>query len=252
MVDNRNIVIKVKYPVSGKATENFEPRMVTEWNVKRILLAVGALVFSFSTLFYVLNKDTQKNDSDNPPLAVNTIEEIMPQVDIKSAEIKKPDIAKQIVHKNNSPIKPTKEPDKKYKPASDIHTKDDIKKQANEKITKYPLYSKHNHNISRAVLTYDINNKEPAGEIKRTISVSNKNPAWIYYFTELKSMKGSKVYHKWLKNGIIISSQELNISSDSWRTSSRKLLTDAEKGNWAVQLVDEHDRILNEKTFKAE
>jgi len=249
MVDNRNIVIKVKYPVSGKAPENVEPRMITEWNVKRILLAAGALVFSFAALFYLLNKDTQKHDSDNPPLAVNTIEEIIPQVDIKSAEIKKLDIAKQIASKNNPPIKPTKESNTKYKPSSDIHVKDAIKKQANEKVTKYPGYSNH---ISRAVLTYNINNKEPIGEIKRTISVSNKDPAWIYYFTELKSMKGSKVYHKWLKNGIVISSQALNISSDSWRTSSRKLLTDAEKGNWAVQLVDEHGHILNEKIFKAE
>jgi len=106
--------------------------------------------------------------------------------------------------------------------------------------------------VSRAVLTYDLNNKEPAGEITRTVNVSEKNPTWIYYFTELKSMNGRRVYHEWLKNGVLVSKQELIISGDSWRTSSRKLFTDSTKGNWAVRLVDEHGQLLNEKNFKVE
>ncbi len=253
MTDKRNIVIKVKYPAPGKAIENFAPKMITEWNVKRILIAAGALVLILAALFYVINNDTQKIDSDNAALVVNTIEKkITPQIETKEVEIKKPDISKQVVAKNNSLIKPLKESNKKNKPTADITVKKAIKKQPNEKVIKKIGYSKFNHNVTRAVLTYDINNKEPAGEILRTVNVGRKKPAWIYYFTELKSMKGSRVYHEWLKNGVVVSKQEMTISADVWRASSRKLLTDSEKGNWAVKLVDGHGQLLNEKIFKVE
>ncbi|MDP1663555.1 MAG: DUF2914 domain-containing protein [Methylobacter sp.] len=254
MTDNRNIVIKVKYPVSGKATEKFEPKMITEWNVKRILLAAGVLVFILAALFYVINNDPQKNDSDNTAVVVaDTIEKkVTPQVEIKEIEIKKPDSSKQAVTKTNLPIKPTKEATKKNKPASDITVKTAVKKQSTEKVIKDIGYSKVNHHVTRAVLTYDINNKEPVGEIARAVNVSRKKPAWIYYFTELKSMKGSKVYHEWLKNDVIVSKQELIISGDTWRTSSRKLLTVSENGKWSVRLIDEHGQLLNEKFFKVE
>lgn len=253
MTDKRNIVIKVSYPARGKATENFQPKMITEWDFKRILLAAGVLVLILATLFYVINKGTQKNDADNATLVVNTVEEkVEPQVEIKEAEIKKSDSSKQVATKTNSLIKPTKESNKKSKPASDITVNKTVKKPPNEKVIKDPGHSKVHHNVSRAVLTYDLNNKEPAGEITRTVNVSGKNPTWIYYFTELKSMNGRKVYHEWLKNGVLVSKQELIISGDSWRTSSRKLFTDSTKGNWAVRLVDEHGQLLNEKNFKVE
>ena len=74
MTDKRNIVIKVKYPVSGKATENLAPKMISEWNVKRILLAIGALILVLASLFYVINNDTQDTDSDNTTVIVNAIE----------------------------------------------------------------------------------------------------------------------------------------------------------------------------------
>ncbi|MDO9047086.1 MAG: DUF2914 domain-containing protein [Methylobacter sp.] len=253
MTDKRNIVIKVKYPVSGKVTENFEPKMITEWNVKRILLAAGALVFILAALFYVINNDQQKNDSDNAAVIINTIEKkVTPQVEIKEVEINKPDSSKQVVAKTNPPIKPTKESNKKNKPTSDITVKKAVKKQPTEKVIKDLGYSKVNHNVTRAVLTYDINNKEPVGEIARAVNVSRKKPVWVYYFTELKSMNGSKVYHEWLKNDVLVSKQELIISGDTWRTSSRKLLADSAKGNWTVRLVDEHGQLLNEKFFKVE
>ncbi|MGZ5007213.1 MAG: DUF2914 domain-containing protein [Methylobacter sp.] len=253
MTDKRNIVIKVKYPVSGKAAKNIEPKIITEWDVKKILIAAGILVFILVALFYLISKDTQRNDSDNAELAVNTIEKNLPlPPENTPSEIKKPDISKPIMANGNPPIKPPKELAKKIKPTDDITTKKAITKSANEKVIKEPGYPKTTHNLTRAVLVYDINNKEPAGEIGRTVTINKRKPTWVYYFTELKSMNGRRVYHEWLKNGALVSKQKLIISGDVWRTSSRKLLNDSEKGNWAVRLVDEHGQLLNEKTFKVE
>ncbi|MFZ2406799.1 MAG: hypothetical protein WAW41_16815, partial [Methylobacter sp.] len=97
MTDKRNIVIKVKYPVSGKAAENLAPKMITEWNVKRILLAVGALFLILASLVYVITDDTQQTDSDNAAaVAVDATEkQAASQLGNKDVEIKNLDIPKQ-------------------------------------------------------------------------------------------------------------------------------------------------------------
>lgn len=248
MTDKRNIVIKVKYPVAGKAAEQLAPKMITEWNIKRILFAAGALVLILVSLFYLISNDTQETDINNAEV-VNTQE--TPQVEVKETETKNLDIPKQAVEKTNSSVKPKIESNKKLKQTDDAKVKENIKKQSNEKVIKELGYSKVNH-VVRASLTYEINNKEPAGDIVRTVNAKHKKPVWVYYFTELKAMNGSKVYHEWLKNGAVVSKQALVISGDTWRTSSRKLLSDSEQGNWAVRLVDEKGRLLNEKKFKVE
>ncbi|MGZ5027104.1 MAG: DUF2914 domain-containing protein [Methylobacter sp.] len=262
MTDKRNIVIKVKYPVSGKDAENFTPKMVTVWNIKRILLAASVLVCIVAALIYVFIKDPQENNADKYPeenipdnaeLVINSPQEkVTPPVETSEPEIKNKDISKKIVTKTKAKNKQVNEAAKKNKPTTNTAVKPDVKKTAFKKNTKDREYSKVNHNVSRAVLTYGINNKEPEGEIAKAVNVVGKKPTWVYYFTELKSMNGSRVYHEWLKNGVLDSKKELFISGDAWRTSSRKLLADSEKGNWTVRLIDEHGQLLNEKSFKVD
>ena len=251
MTDKRNIVIKVSYPIPGKATGDLTSKMVTEWNIKRILLAVGLLVLILASLIYSINNDTQKIDVDNATVPVDAIEkQVTPSDEVKEIEIKTLDIPKQAVAETNFLVKPKKDPNKINKQTANNPVKEVIKKQPNEQVIKEPGYSKAN--VQRALLTYAINNKEPVAEIVKAVDISHKNPVWLYYFTELKAMKGSKVYHEWLKNGLIVSRQALVISGDTWRTSSRTLLSDSDKGNWIVRLVDKNGRLLNEKSFKVE
>ncbi len=239
MTDKKNIVIKVKYPVSGKVAEISSPKRVTEWNVRRILVAAGVLVLILAALFYFTNNDVQDNDLD----MVSAVDrQATPPVEVKETE----NISTQAGEKVSPSVKSIKESNK-------INTqtaagKEVIKKQAN----KEQEHLEVNHNVSRASLTYKIDNKEPVGEVVRTIGINRKKPVWVYYFTELKAMKGKRVYHEWLKNGVMVSRQALVISGDSWRTSSRKLLSGSDKGSWAVRLVDEKGRLLNEKNFKVE
>jgi hypothetical protein len=253
MTDKRNIVIKVSYPVAGKASGSVAPMMVTEWNVKRILLAIGALVLMLALLIYGISNDTQKIDINNVAAPVNAIEKSATQsVEVKDVEIKNLELPKQAEIKINSAVKSDKEIKKKNNQAADIPVKAVIKKQPHEKVIKEQGYLKIKPNVSRALLTYGIKNKEPVGEIVRAVEVGSKKPVWLYYFTELKSMKGGKVYHEWLKNGALVSRQALVISDEIWRTSSRKLLSDSEKGKWTVRLVDKNGLLLNEKNFKVE
>lgn len=248
MTDKRNIVIKVSYPAPTKSTDSLAPRMVTEWNVKRIVLAVGVLVLILATLIYSINNDTQKINTDNATQLVDSFEKEATSSDkARETEIINLDIPKRAVAETNSPVNSKHE---LYKKTTGNQVKGAIKKQANDKVIKEPGYSKAN--VPRASLTYAINNKEPVTEIGKAVNISHKKSVWLYYFTELKAMNGSKVFHEWLKNGVLVSRQTLAISGDTWRTSSRKLLSDSDKGNWIVRLVDKNGRLLNEKSFKVE
>ncbi len=241
MTDKKNIVIKVKYPASGRATEDYVPipQIITEWNVKRILLAVGVIVLILVALVYFIGKDTPDTDLGNssvsPEAIVNTPEkQEVPQ------EIT---IIQPVVDGTSNSVKPKKEK------TDAIEVKNVAKKSPNHKLIKEPRQTKVN-NVRRALLTYEINNKEPVGEVAGTVNVSQKKPALVYYYTELRKMNNRKVYHEWLKNDAVVSRQEMILSADRWRTSSHKLLADNDRGNWAVRLVDEDGQLLNEKIFK--
>ncbi|MDP3589056.1 MAG: hypothetical protein Q8R54_00770, partial [Methylobacter sp.] len=172
MTDKRNIVIKVSYPVSGKATENETPRMLTEWNVKRILLAAGVLVVMLAALIYGINYDTQKTDVDNTAALVNEPEiSVTSPVEVKDGEINNLVPPKQAAEETNPPVKSKHEPNDK---AASTQVKEVIKKQPKEKVNQERGYSKVNPNVPRALLTYAINNKEPAGEIVKAVEVSHK------------------------------------------------------------------------------
>ncbi|MDD1628263.1 MAG: DUF2914 domain-containing protein [Methylococcaceae bacterium] len=64
MEDKKNIVIKVRYPVSDKNVEQgvSASKVITAWNIKRILLALVGVVLIIVLLFYFIKQDTQKTD----------------------------------------------------------------------------------------------------------------------------------------------------------------------------------------------
>jgi len=64
MEEKKHIVIKVKYPGTGKKVEPdvSQLKVITEWNVKRIVLAFIGLVLFIAMLIFFLNPDTKNTD----------------------------------------------------------------------------------------------------------------------------------------------------------------------------------------------
>jgi hypothetical protein len=199
MEDKKNIVIKLKYPGSGKPDDPdvSSSKVITEWNIKRILLALLGVIFFIATLLFLFKPKTQNMN-------------LQPQAASPENIIK-------------TPVK------------SEVET--------NKKSTQ------SNKKIIRALLTFKIQNNEPAGEIKLPLKLSKNGPTSVYYFVEVAAMKGRTIYHEWLLDGAVITRKKVNISSDNWRTSSRQLFAYSLKTNWTVRLVDETGRILNEIPF---
>ncbi len=118
--------------------------------------------------------------------------------------------------------------------------------------SKTNLKPDNNKIIVRSELAGDIKKNEPVDAISLPLKIGKKETLWIYYFVEIKGMKGKAVYHEWLLNGDLVSRKKVNISADPWRTASKQMITFTTNNDWQVRLVDEAGNKLNEKSFNLE
>jgi hypothetical protein len=72
MSEKKNIVIKVKYPTPGNtpAKSDAQSGVITEWNFKRIGLALGGLLLVLMSIFYFTGDNDQPTATDNSQLAL--------------------------------------------------------------------------------------------------------------------------------------------------------------------------------------
>lgn len=192
MSEKKNIVIKVKYSADEKKVNDniCDPKLITEWNIKRIALAMGGLLFFVVIIFSMTIKNTEKIEP--------TLQDILPDKVVSRPE------------NNNTDV---------------------------------------SNNITRAFLTFKIDNNEPTGKIDIPVKLSKYKSTSLYYFVELTGMKGRTVYHEWLLEGKLITRKKVNISNNNWRTSSRQFFANSDKTNWMVRLVDENNKVINELNF---
>ena len=74
MVDKKNIVIKVKYPNANKKLEDLSvSKVITEWNIKRISLALLGLVSFIVILFFISTPDTDDSIVVIAPKVLETV-----------------------------------------------------------------------------------------------------------------------------------------------------------------------------------
>jgi Protein of unknown function (DUF2914) len=206
MSEKKNIVIKVKYPsTSNSPSKNSSrPGVITEWNFKRIGVAVGSLLLVLISLFYFTDSGNQQADTNTSKLEL-----------------------------------PAQLPESKPQPVEQARV-------AEQSVVDPKRV------IARAQLTSDIENNEPIDNLKLPLKIGNNETLWIYFFVELKEMKGKTIYHEWWLNGNLVSRKKVNISDDPWRTASKQLITYTVNNDWVVRLVDESRNKLTEKSFNLE
>ncbi|MEI6269233.1 MAG: DUF2914 domain-containing protein [Methylococcaceae bacterium] len=104
MEEKKNIVIKVKYPSNGKKVEPdiSQLKVITEWNIKRIVLAFTGVVLFIVMLVFFLKPDTKNTEQPvQSALSENNI-----NIPDQSKEINKPVIRSLLTFKidNNEPV----------------------------------------------------------------------------------------------------------------------------------------------------
>ncbi|GAB4266240.1 MAG: hypothetical protein Kow0065_17060 [Methylomicrobium sp.] len=105
------------------------------------------------------------------------------------------------------------------------------------------------YKVPRGVLTNNVVDKEPVEELLSPIVLKNNQTRKIYYFTEIKDMKGRQLYHQWIRNKVLLQKDTIRPAGNRWRVSSNRGLSVLDRGKWIVQLIDDKGLIYNEIQF---
>ncbi len=224
------VVIKINYDkIKNRQTQ---PKMVTEWHIKRILIAVTGGVVILGILIYIFSGDEGKQQ---------LITEQTKQMDLGEYEI---NTAKRM-------------PERMTLAEKETITFTDIKKEKNKNTIKHRKPDKNmilpnisDNRVSRALLTRKLNNKEPVGEILMPVRTNKTEAVRVFYFTEINSMKGQILFHAWFKNDKLIFKRKILILGNRWRASTSKLLPYSAKGHWVVRLLDSSKKVFSEIKFE--
>lgn len=104
-----------------------------------------------------------------------------------------------------------------------------------------------NIDIKAAQFTVGIANHEPTTALPEVVP---KYIRKLYFFTQIANAKGQTVYHRWIYQNQIMATVPLKISSPLYRTWSSKRLTSAWKGQWYVEVLDQHKNVIDRHSFR--
>lgn len=102
--------------------------------------------------------------------------------------------------------------------------------------------------ITRAVLTSKVVNREPIDQLAKSVAAPEK-PKPLFYFTEIVDMKGATLTHRWRHEGKVVADMKFRIDSDRYRVYSNKLMRPNSKGNWQIEVLDQHGHTLQTAHF---
>ena len=101
-------------------------------------------------------------------------------------------------------------------------------------------------NISQANFALNVVNRTP----ENIVSEIDNNIKKIYFYTNLRNLKGQTITHRWSYNGKNMAEVIFHPKSNRWRVYSSKNLWHTWLGEWKVEVVNENSQILLTRTFK--
>lgn len=103
--------------------------------------------------------------------------------------------------------------------------------------------------LTRAQLTSGMRGREPINKLASVIDASSQGKR-LYYFTELKNMRGATVSHNWLREGVVMLSVKFKVGSNRWRIFSNSYLRPKLAGRWRVETIDNGTgKVMGHKDF---
>jgi hypothetical protein len=229
MTDPKNIVIKVKYtaPDSDPESQIQPSKMVTEWNIRRILGAVGVVVLLIAALYFLLRDQPDKTGAAQNKSAPNAVSASKPSTS-KAESHAAPADAAPVPGKVDAPLVPSR-----------------------PSISAAPTKTRYSGSgrVRRAELAYHITGKEPVNLIGSTVNIGKGKPVRVYYFTEIRGKTAQILFHEWLKDGRMILRHPVTIAAERWRTSSQREFGPDDLGHWSARTVDDQGGVMNEISF---
>ncbi len=268
MAGDKKVVIKINLPTSDNKDSSAGGRLreVTEWNIKRLVISGLILLLIFAGLLYMLlkpdpNQDEYVDTIDKQSEINIGTDSNKSITDISDEVVTKEIIRETTADKVEEPLSVGETASKKdnYAGADKILVAGAVK---NEKNNPPPVDSigdinkvkpKQNQLINqwvvRSQLANNIINKEPVGDVKLPFVINQSKARALFYFTEIKNMKGKTVYHQWNHQGKTVFNRKINIHGNRWRASTRKMISNNNLGSWNVKLLDDKQNTMAEITF---
>jgi hypothetical protein len=100
--------------------------------------------------------------------------------------------------------------------------------------------------VARAQFTTEIDNREPIDQVVKVDGQATK----IYFFTDLRNLRGRTVTHRWEFEGEVVSEVKFNVGGPRWRVYSMKSLIPGQSGKWTVFVIDESGWPLHASIFE--
>ncbi len=96
-----------------------------------------------------------------------------------------------------------------------------------------------------ATFTTEISDREPVDDV----SFLGSDKRVVYFFTDLRNMKGQTIRHVWTYEDNEMGSVEFVVKGDRWRFWSSKQLLPAWLGSWSVSVLNDEDEVLATESF---
>lgn len=105
--------------------------------------------------------------------------------------------------------------------------------------------------IARFVLSSGVKELEPVGSLQ-DVEIPEDSPARLYAYSTLTNRKDEHLKYIWKHQNRVVSTVNVGVWSDHWRSYSSKLLEQRLAGDWLVELRDSDNRLLAKAGFKYE
>ena len=102
-------------------------------------------------------------------------------------------------------------------------------------------FSSYAGEVSRAVFTIGIDNREPVIIVD---SIDSSSYTTISFFTELNDLSGHNITHQWTHNDKIMFEKTFEVKAARWRVWTSKTLVPAWTGSWTVNVLDDDRSVL--------
>jgi len=266
MKAEKTLSIKVKSKTERRIMENPEVEMITEWNTSRIVSVTVAALLIIIPAYYFTQKDVTDADKYAKSISLENESKIKKQDSVKDVVSEKiiAPVSVTSIQETIPESTPTDDPIVLV-PSVKLNEKADdeinigvvaakkVKLQSQQPVSKQ--FSKVEYlssHITQAQLSLGINKLKPYGKVDLPLLVDNTKATGIFFFTEVNNMRGSTVFHEWLKEGKSIFKLKAIIRRNSTSFYTSKLFTPKSVGQWQVRIMTDQGEVLHKIDFSVE
>ena len=207
--------------------------------------------------------------AENKPLLEEKLEiteaaETDTSIKVAEPEVKKPHVLEQVIIVDKTtalepkpevanvsqPLEaPVAQVEKNREPS--VNDNVAVRQEANPKVVEEPQVETasvaqiNDNRVARAQFTRGISKREPVDKLQQlSLSDQEHDSVKLFFFSELKNLKGQTVTHRWLYEDEEVAKIKFRVGGNRWRVYSSKNIQANKSGAWTVTVNDGEGNVL--------